>query len=156
MYFFVGNSWSKNLNRALKVIINFIGINKNRVNCSKRAIHWLVVCGYLLLVLCVWGHIGQCYPGVLKKWKWFLSACLDSCSDSPFFLASISPSFHTEVWMVAHFLKSDIEHQAFLAFSEIHLPGHLSARGRGMLWPMWLWRVIYREGLSARYFMHVL
>ncbi len=30
------------------------------------------------------------------------------------------------------------------------------SQGGSLLWPMWLWRIIDREGLSVRYFKHVL
>lgn len=61
--------------------------------------------------------------------------------------------------MVAHFLKSDIERQAFQAFAKTHLPGHLSAggeEGEVLLSPNVTVKGNLQEGLSVGYFKHVL
>lgn len=81
-----------------------------------------VLAGTCCLCFCVWGHTSQyctpvCLPKSASEMILFSSA---RCSLSPpvLLLVCILPSFHAEIWMVAHFLKRDIERQAFQAFAK--------------------------------------
>lgn len=56
-------------------------------------------------------------------------------------------SFHAGPWITAHFEKIDIECQTFQALEKCIIWPPVSQVWR-WLWPMWLWRVSDREGLS--------
>lgn len=90
--------------------------------------------------------------------KWLFSALLDAHSASPVSIAGMYFILFScrDLAGCAFFQKRYIERQAFQAFAFTWPP--VSQRGGkgGLLWPMWLWRVIDREGLSMRYFKHVL
>lgn len=60
---------------------------------------------------------------------------------------TVLSSCHARPWITTHFEKIDIECQTFQALEKcIYLPPVSQVWRR--LWPMWLWRVSDREGLS--------
>lgn len=136
---------------------SFLKINKTRLNMSKRRNSLSVPAACVFVFEVVQVNTAPWSSFHTLPLKWFFSALPDACSSS--LVCCLYLSFHAEFWVVAPFLfiyffYRDIERQVFQASAECVY--HLSANRASLLCPMWLWRVIDREGLSVRYFKHVL
>lgn len=115
-------------------IISIWRINKMRLYTSKKGIEACRT-GTCCLCFCVWGHTSQyCTPVCLPKsdlLKWFFSALLDACSPPLCFVVGMYFTlFSCRDLDGCQFFEKRYRAPSLSSFCKMHLPGHLSTKGR--------------------------